>query len=135
MKGERVLVVDDAAENRKLLGCLLELAGATILEAETGEDAINVALTQRPTLILMDISLPGMDGLTATRILKGNSETKHVPVVAVTADYGAQDEAIAAGCAGYVRKPIDTKTFCRAVMNLVEGSRQKSQALMLLLSV
>jgi CheY-like chemotaxis protein len=123
MRGERVLVVDDVAENRRLLTCLLELEGATVLQAATGEAAIDMAVTRNPTVILMDISLPGMDGLTAARILREDPRTQHMPVIAVTAD-DAEHEALTAGCAGYIRKPLNIKTFVSVVTNLVERKRQ-----------
>lgn len=121
MTGIKVLLVEDNEANRELATALLEAGGQIVLQAGTGEEAIKLAVAESPALVLMDISLPGMDGLTVTRILKQNPKTEHIPVVALTAHAMKGDEAkaLAAGCAGYITKPIDTRTFSKSVAGFV----------------
>jgi CheY-like chemotaxis protein len=123
MMGIKVLLVEDNEANRELATALLEAGGQTVLQAGTGEEAIKLAVSESPALVLMDISLPGMDGLTVTRILKQNPKTEHIPVVALTAHAMKGDEAkaLAAGCVGYITKPIDTRTFSKSIAGFVEG--------------
>ncbi|HZT72988.1 MAG TPA: response regulator [Terriglobales bacterium] len=113
MSGARVLVVDDNATNRKLISDLLAFAGYEILGAADAEEAQALLRRVRPDLILMDIALPGMDGLTLTRQLKADARTREIPIVALTAFAmkGDDRKAFAAGCAGYLAKPIDTRAL------------------------
>ncbi|HWO40514.1 MAG TPA: response regulator [Candidatus Eisenbacteria bacterium] len=117
MAGETILLIEDNAANRDLTQFLLESQGYQVREAASAEEAFEFLKTERPALIVMDIQLPGMDGLEATRKLKGNPTTRNIPVVAVTsyAMKGDRESAVAAGCAGYVTKPIDKTTFLREV--------------------
>lgn len=117
MAGETVLIVDDNPMNMELATDLLEAAGYVVRQAATAEDAIAAAKTAPPHLILMDLSLPGMDGLAATRALKADPATKAVPVIALTAHAmkGDEDKARAAGCEGYITKPIDTRALPKTV--------------------
>jgi CheY-like chemotaxis protein len=104
-----VLVVEDFEDNRFMMRRLLEMSGYRVVEAENGEQAIERAASELPDLILMDLSLPVLDGLAATRGIRRNANMRYVPIVAVsahdTADFHA--EALAAGCNEYVTKPID----------------------------
>jgi CheY-like chemotaxis protein len=104
-----ILVVEDFEDNRFMMRRLLEMSGYRVLEAINGEEAIQLARKERPHLILMDLSLPQMDGLAATRRIRQHPELRDVPIVAVsahdTADFHA--DALAAGCNDYVTKPID----------------------------
>jgi len=127
MEKEKILVVEDDALNMELVTDLLEVAGYTVLQAGTADDGIIIARTAKPVLILMDIRLPGIDGLVATGILKEDSRTRHIPVVALTASVmlGDESQALAAGCAGYIRKPIDTRTFSSTVAAFI-GAERKS---------
>jgi CheY-like chemotaxis protein len=124
MVGERILVIEDQPLNLELVRDLLEMGGYAVLQAATAEEGLALARTAQPDLILMDISLPGMDGLTATRRLKEDPATQQIPVVALTAHAmrGDQEKAQAAGCAGYLTKPVDTRTFVPQVGNYLEGS-------------
>ena len=117
MANKRILVVEDDALNMKLFRILLRKAGHEMHEAADAEAALRVAREQRPDLILMDVHLPGMDGLTATQILKRDETLRDIPVVAVTsyAMSGDEAKALAAGCQGYVTKPIDTEVFVRYI--------------------
>ena len=104
-----VMVVEDFEDNRFMMRRLLEMSGYRVLEAINGEEAVQIALSEHPSLILMDLSLPLLDGLAATRRIRQVKELRHVPIVAVsahdTADFHA--DALAAGCNDYVTKPID----------------------------
>jgi two-component system, cell cycle response regulator len=112
-----ILVIEDNALNMKLVRSLLTLGGYQVLEAEDAEKGIELALHHLPDLILMDIQLPGMDGLEATRILKSKEKTQAIPVVALTAYAMSGDEIKAreVGCSGYITKPLNTRTFLEAV--------------------
>ena len=102
-----ILVVEDQEDNRQILRDLLGSAGFRMIEAHDGEEALTVARSERPNLILMDIQLPILDGYEATRSIKRDPELKHIPVIAVTsyALSGDEERARAAGCDGYVAKP------------------------------
>ena len=108
-----ILVVDDNPTNLKLLSDVLEFEGYRILKAVDAEEAQEVIAHTLPDLILMDIALPGMDGLTLTRQLKADARTKHIRIVALTAYAmkGDDQKARDVGCDGYVTKPIDTRRF------------------------
>jgi CheY-like chemotaxis protein len=109
----KVLLVEDNLLNLELATDLLEACGIEVISANTGEIAVKLAQEQMPDLILMDLSLPGMDGLQATAALKANPQTRLIPVVAVTAHAmkGDEQKALDAGCEGYITKPIDTRMF------------------------
>jgi CheY-like chemotaxis protein len=117
MEGKRVLVVDDNAVNRRLLQVLLRSRGYEVCEAASAPEAFATLAEAPPDLILMDIRLPGMDGLTATRKLKSDPATRDIPVVAVTsyAMKGDEETAREAGCCAYVTKPIDKPLFLETV--------------------
>ena len=117
MAGETILVVEDNAMNRRLAAFLLTSNGYHVREARTAAEAFELLKAERPDLILIDIQLPAMDGLEATRKLKANAATRDIPVVAVTsyAMTGDREKALAAGCVGYITKPIDKATFIQEV--------------------
>ena len=108
-----ILVVEDNAANRLLVASVLEREGYQVELAESSEDALERLGACTPDLILMDVQLPGMDGLALTRLLKSAPDTAAIPVVALTAHamIGDREQALAAGCAGYISKPIDTRTL------------------------
>ena len=112
-----ILLVEDNEVNRRLAGFLLRSHGYQVREATTAAAAFEMVDKERPDLIVMDIQLPGMDGLEITRKLKGQPATADIPVIAVTsyAMKGDREKALAAGCAGYVTKPIDKNTFIQEV--------------------
>jgi CheY-like chemotaxis protein len=109
----KILIVEDNPANMELATDLLKPLGYVILPAETAEEGIQLATDELPDLILMDVALPGMDGLRATQQLKGDPRTQRIPIVALTAHAMSGDEAraLAAGCVGYITKPIDTRGF------------------------
>jgi CheY-like chemotaxis protein len=108
-----ILVVEDNERNLKLLRDVLEYAGYDVRVARTAEDGITVAVKEPPDLVLMDLQLPGMDGMEALRRLRENPRTAGIPVVAVTAQAMKQDRerALEAGFDGYVEKPISVRAF------------------------
>jgi CheY-like chemotaxis protein len=120
MSERKILVVEDNDMNMQLVEFLLEEGGYAIIKATSGEEAL--ALTQNgsdstPDLILMDIHLPGMDGLSVVRAMKANARTARIPILALTAHAmrGDKDRFLEAGCDGYISKPIDVKTFLSSI--------------------
>ena len=112
-----ILVVEDQADNRRILRDLLSSVGYEILEAVTGDEGVTVAVTQHPDLILMDIQLPGIDGYEATRRIKADPALYHIPIIAVTsyALSGDDAQALAAGCDAYVAKPFSPRALLAKV--------------------
>ena len=115
--GRTILVVEDNQANQLLIQYTLELAGHRVNVAGSASEALNSIQTDRPDLILMDIQLPGEDGLSFTRQLKSDVAFKNIPVVALSARAMAGDRelSLAAGCAGHIPKPIDTRTIAEEV--------------------
>jgi two-component system, cell cycle response regulator DivK len=109
--GESILIVEDNPANRKLLSFLLTTRGYDVRAAARADEALEMLETFAPRLILMDLQLPGMDGLELTRRLKSDPRTRNIVIVAVTAYAmkGDEQRVRAAGCDGYVTKPIDTR--------------------------
>ena len=105
----KVLLVEDTEDNRFMMKRLLEMVGYRVIEARNGQEAVEIARAEVPALILMDLSLPIIDGLAATRLIRKLPATEKTPIIAVSAHDSAdfQEEALAAGCNGYVTKPID----------------------------
>lgn len=103
------LLVEDFEDSRFMMRRLLELAGYAVVEASDGEQAVALALRERPALILMDLSLPKLDGLAATRQIRRSAEVSNTPIVAISAHDSPETrtEALDAGCNEYVTKPID----------------------------
>ena len=122
MTRRRVLVVEDNLLNMELVSDLLEAAGYEVLQAGTGEQAIEIARAEGPDVVLMDIDLPGMNGLEAAKVLKADDRTRDIPVAALTAFAMSGDEQRAkeAGCVGYLTKPIDTRRFADQVSELLQ---------------
>ncbi|MBI3015707.1 MAG: response regulator [Candidatus Tectomicrobia bacterium] len=122
MSPVKILVVEDSPINMELVTDLLEANGYEVLQATAAREGIVLAGQAQPHLILMDIQLPGMDGLTAIRLLKEDPRTSRIPVIALSAHamVGDQDKAEQAGCDGYITKPIDTRTFPKLVDSFVK---------------
>ena len=112
-----VLVVEDNPANLKLATFLLESAGHAVLSAADAETALTIARAEQPNLILMDIQLPGMDGLEATSLLKRDDATRAIPVIALTAlaMKGDEERIRAAGCDGYIAKPLSYRDFLATI--------------------
>lgn len=121
--GDLVLAVDDNPTNLKLLRVLLRGAGYHVATAQDGEEALQLLQTLSPRLILMDIQLPGMDGLEATRQLKHDATTRAIPVIALTAlaMKGDEERIRAAGCDGYIAKPMRYQAFLATVAAQLGG--------------
>jgi CheY-like chemotaxis protein len=117
MSGESILIVDDNPLNTKLAFLLLKTEGYDIRTAVDAEQALALLQSYQPRLILMDIQLPGMDGLALTRVLKADPKRKDIIILAVTsyAMKGDEDKALEAGCDGYVTKPIDLQALLALV--------------------
>jgi CheY-like chemotaxis protein len=122
MASATILIVEDNPLNLELATDVLESAGYAIRQARTAEEGLVLAKEIRPDLILMDISLPGMDGRDAVRQIKADGAIRHIPTIALTAFAMAGDEeqAMAAGFDGYITKPIHTRTFPAAVARFLE---------------
>lgn len=116
----KILIAEDNEKNRKLMRDVLRYYGYEIREAGNGEEAIKEARENKPDVILMDIQMPGMDGFTAIKILKGDPATKHIKIVAVTsfAMPGDKEKIFAAGADGYISKPINTRELPEMVKKL-----------------
>lgn len=111
MMSQKILVVEDNDRNRRLMRILLKSKGYEVIEATTGEEAMNYLKDQKPDLILMDIQLPHTDGLELTKEIKSTEATSDIPIVAVTAYAmkGDRERILKAGCDGYISKPINTR--------------------------
>jgi len=106
---KKILIVEDNQDSRELVVKILKNRGYQLIEAVDGEDALEKAITESPDLILMDISIPKIDGYEVTRMLKSRKEFKYTPIVALTAHAmkGDREKAMESGCAGYITKPIN----------------------------
>jgi CheY-like chemotaxis protein len=113
MNEKKILLVEDNAVNRRLAGFILRSQGYQVSEATSAQEAFEMLKNDPPDLIVMDIQLPGMDGLEITKTLKQQPATADIPVIAVTsyAMKGDREKALAAGCSGYVTTPIDKTIF------------------------
>jgi two-component system cell cycle response regulator DivK len=123
MTGELILVVEDNYKNLKLVRDLLQFHGYQTLEAATGADGLTLALQHRPSLILMDVQLPDMDGVAALQVLKSQPDTCMIPVVALTAFAMKEDRErfLSCGFDGYIPKPIDSRMLPDQVRQVLEG--------------
>jgi CheY-like chemotaxis protein len=126
MAGELILVVEDNDKNRKLVRDVLTAKGYRLVEAETGEDGVRLAGEQGPALVLMDIQLPGINGIEALRQLRADPSTAGIPVIAVTASAMTQDrqKILAAGFDAYQSKPISIRPFLDLVREVLDRPRE-----------
>jgi CheY-like chemotaxis protein len=122
MAGEKILIIEDNPMNMELTTDLLKVSGFSVTQAETAEQGIKMAQNQKPDLIIMDIGLPVMDGLSAIEILKKDEKTKDIPILALTsyAMKGDREKILEAGCEGYLAKPIDTRKFADEVKAILK---------------
>jgi CheY-like chemotaxis protein len=125
---QMILVVEDNLLNMELATDILNAAGYKVLQAEDAEQGLVLARSQKPALILMDVGLPGMDGLTATAMLKADPHTSRIPLIALTAHAmkGDKERALAGGCDDYLTKPIDSKTLLDAVRRFIRLNPEHS---------
>ncbi len=119
-----VLIVEDDLKSLKLFRDLLQATGYAILEVTNGKKAVELAREKKPDLILMDIQMPVMDGFKATKILKADTETRNIPIIALTSYAMKKDDEKMreAGCDGYITKPIDTREFLKKVSKFLSKS-------------
>lgn len=113
----KVLVIEDNEKNRYLISFILKGEGFDVIEAVTGEEGVEKAMNERPDLVLMDIQLPGIDGLEATRRIRALPVNGNIQIIALTsyAMSGDRERALAAGCNGYVEKPINPDTIIEEI--------------------
>jgi CheY-like chemotaxis protein len=118
---QKILLVEDNEMNRDMLSRRLQRRGYIVVNAEDGEKGLLLARSEAPDLILMDISLPAMDGWEVTRLLKANQSTRHIPIIALTAHAMVSDreKAIVAGCDDYDTKPVDFGRLSEKIENLL----------------
>jgi Response regulator containing a CheY-like receiver domain and an HD-GYP domain len=116
-----VLLVEDTEDNRFMMRRLLEMSGYRVVEATNGDEAVKVARAESPRLILMDLSLPVIDGLAATRLIRKLPDCRRTPIIAVSAHDSSdfQSEAIEAGCNSYITKPIDFNELEQLIAQLL----------------
>ncbi len=110
---KRILVIEDNETNMYLIGFILKKNGYEVTEARSGEEGVEFAIKEKPDLILMDIQLPGIDGLEATKRIRKLEADRKTPIIALTsyAMTGDREKSLAAGCTGYIEKPINPDTF------------------------
>jgi two-component system cell cycle response regulator DivK len=118
-----ILIVEDEPRNMKLMRDLLQRFGYETIEAVDGEQGVELATAAKPDLILMDIMMPKMDGLEATRIIKTDIITKHIPIIALTsyAMKGDRERTLEAGCDMYIAKPVDILEVLKAIEHYLSG--------------
>ena len=131
MKREKklFLLVEDFEDSRFMMRRLLEMAGYAVIEASDGEQAVALAISEQPELILMDLSLPKLDGLAATRQIRQFKEARNTPIVAISAHDSPESrtEALAAGCDEYVTKPIDFDQLGEVLKHFLSADRHRNQ--------
>ncbi len=125
MAGELILIVEDHERNRRLMRDVLQVTGYQTVEAETAEEGIRLAVETRPALILLDIQLPGMDGIAAFQRLRADARTRGIPVIAVTASAmtHTRREIVAVGFDAYQAKPIHIQGFLETVRRVLDQIR------------
>jgi two-component system, cell cycle response regulator DivK len=130
MQQRRVLIVEDNHDNRAIFAAILHHYGYEVIEAADGEDGVRMAHEAHPDVILMDISLPRMDGLQATALLKGADDTSDIPIIAVTAHAMREDEQRVrdAGCDAYLAKPVEPLRILREVGRVLGDEQPTSFA-------
>ena len=130
MANELILIVEDNEKNRKLVRDVLQVKGYRTIESETAEVGLRLARESRPALILMDIQLPGMNGIEALGCLRADPETRGIPVIAVTASAMTHDrqKIMAAGFDGYQAKPINVRGFLEAVRQMLDRHQGRGVA-------
>ena len=125
MAGELILIVEDNEKNRKLARDVLQVKGYRTIETETAEEGLKFAVEKRPALILMDIQLPGIDGITALKQLRADPMTRTIPVIAITASAMTYNRLtmMAEGFDGFQSKPISVKDFLEEVRRVIDSDR------------
>jgi two-component system cell cycle response regulator DivK len=119
----KVLIVEDNADYRELIDFFLKLKGFEVIIAEDGVEAVEAAIAEKPHLILMDLNLPVLDGWEATRLISQNEATKHIPIIAVSANCKNQgsDDILKAGAVGCIQKPVDIESLPDLILSYASG--------------
>ncbi len=127
---QRILCVEDNPQNLRLVRKILKHQGYEVLEALDGNSGMRLAEEEAPDLILMDVNLPDMDGLEATRQIKAKPTIKHIPIIALTANamYGDAEKCLEAGCDGYVAKPVSRKGLLDVVTEHLNGKSTTTES-------
>ncbi len=123
---KKILIVEDNPQNMKLIEMILSAKGYIPLKATDGEEALDMAIKERPDLIIMDIQLPKLNGLEVTKKLRETPSVSHIPIIALTA-YAMQkdkERAIEAGCNAYLSKPIDTRELPRMIAEMLHNTKR-----------
>ena len=128
MTGELILIIEDNEKNRKLVRDVLNVKGYKTIESETAEEGLKLAVEKSPKLILMDIQLPGMDGITALKKLRAEPTTKNIPAIAITASAMTYNRLtmMAEGFDGFQSKPITVKDFLEEVRRVLDSDQVKA---------
>jgi two-component system cell cycle response regulator DivK len=126
MESYTILYVEDTIDNLILVQRVLQAEGHTVLEANTAKEGLEIAHSQKPDLILIDINLPEVDGLTLTRNIKSDPDLEDVPIIALTANVlrGDRERSLLAGCDGYIQKPIDVDLFPAQIEHFIKRPTQ-----------
>jgi two-component system cell cycle response regulator DivK len=121
---KKVLVIEDNPDNLKLITYSLTRGGYTVVPAATGEEGVELAGSEKPSIIFMDINLPGIDGIEATKRIRASKADSDVPIIAITsyAMTGDRERILAAGCNGYIEKPIDPLTIIDQIHDIIGRS-------------
>lgn len=119
---KKILIIEDNEKNMYLMNFILSKKGYEVIKAETGEKGVELALKEKPALVLMDIDLPGIDGYEATRRIKTSESGAGLPIVAITsyAMAGDRERVLKAGCTGYIEKPIDPEQFIPEIEKFIK---------------
>jgi two-component system, cell cycle response regulator DivK len=128
MPSELILIIEDNEKNRKLVRDVLQVKGFQTIESETAEEGLKLAIEKSPRLILMDIQLPGMDGITALKKLRAEPRTKNIPAIAITASAMTYNRLtmMAEGFDGFQSKPISVKDFLEEVRRVLDSDQVKA---------
>ena len=123
---KKVLVIEDNEDNRKIMRYALERAGYEVISAGRGEEGVEMALRELPFLIVMDINLPGIDGIESTKRIRASEADGDIPIIAITslAMAGDREKIMASGCNGYIEKPIDPITIVERIHEIIGVKEQ-----------
>ncbi|MBA7538556.1 Polar-differentiation response regulator DivK [subsurface metagenome] len=125
---KKILVVEDNEINMYLSCRILKSSGYEVIEARSGEEGVELAIKEKPDLIIMDIQLPGIDGLETTKRIRKSEANGEIPIIALTsyAMAGDRKKALKAGCTGYIEKPINPETFISEIKKFLEAKDEKN---------
>jgi two-component system cell cycle response regulator DivK len=123
---KKVLVIEDNEDNRKIVRYALERAGYEVISAGRGEEGVEIAVRELPYFIIMDINLPGIDGIETTKRIRASKADGHIPIIAITsfAMAGDRERIMASGCNGYIEKPIDPLTIVEQIHKIIGVKEQ-----------